>query len=201
MNSPARFFAFCKKVQHSLTGNPNVPESLRALLQQYFDKMDPFEAIYHQSLDGGRSLIRDRERFTEEMIVLLDQIASVLESALILNPDALKTTGFTITQDRRNTTRVKLPMPIPMDFNVTNEAEPGRALGTASNFPGSLVCEVHINQKDPAFEGDWFHNAICPDAKKMAMQNIAAGNTFLRMRYQGPDGPGPWSGIVNLTIT
>ena len=89
----------------------------------------------------------------------------------------------------------------PLDFNVTNAGELGRALATASTFAGALVHEIHINQKDPSVEDDWFHKAIFPDSHNMVMESLAAGNTFFRMRHHGPDGPGPWSGVVSTTIS
>lgn len=201
LGSPARFLAFCKKVKHGLTDNSNLPDSITALRQQYFEKVDRLDTTYHLALDGGRSVIREREKLSEEIVVLLDQIASVLEAAFILNPDAFLTTGFTVTQERRSPNRVKLPLIAPPDFNVANAGEPGRALASASSFPGALVHEIHINQKDPSVEDDWFHKAIFPDSQNMVMESLAAGNTFFRMRHHGQDGPGPWSGVVSTTIS
>ena len=201
MLSPAKFLAFSKKVKHGLTDTPNLPDSIAALRQQYFEKVDSLETIYHAALDGGRSVIREREKLTQEIVGLLDQIASVLDATFILNPDVLLTTGFAVTQERRSTNREKLPMVAPLDFNVANAGERGRALATASSFPGALVYEVHINQKDPSVEDDWFHKAIFPDSQNMVMESIAAGNTFFRMRHHGQDGPGPWSGVVSTTIS
>ena len=168
LGSPAKFIAFSKKVKHGLTETPNLPDSMAALQQQFFEKVDSLETIYHQALDGGRSVIREREKLTQEIVVLLDQIASVLEAAFILNPDALLTTGFTVTQERRSSPhREKLPLVAPPDFNVVNAGEQGRALATASSFPGALVHEVHINQKNPSAEDDWFHKAIFPDCRNI----------------------------------
>jgi|GEM_PF-1794635 len=201
MRSPAKFLAFCKKVQHGLTDNPNLSESIAALRQQYFEKVDSLDTTYHLALDGGRSVIRERENLSQEIGVLLDQLASVLEAELILNPDALLTTGFTVTQERRSPNRVRLPLVAPPDLNVANAGERGRALATASTFPGAIVHEIHINLKDPSVEDDWFHKAIFPDSQNMVIESLAAGNTFFRMRHQGHDGPGPWSGVVSTTIT
>jgi hypothetical protein len=201
MRSPAKFFAFCKKVQHGLTDNPNLTDSIALLRQQFFEKVDSLETTYHLALDGGRTVIRERENLSQEIVVLLDQIASFLEASFILNPDALLTTGFEVTQERRSPNRVRLPLVAPSDLNVANAGEQGRALATASTFPGALVHEIHINQKDPSVEDDWFHKAIFPDSQKMAIENLPSGNTFFRMRHHGHDGPGPWSGVVSTTIT
>lgn len=201
MTSPTKFLAFNKKVKHSLTDNRNYPETATALLQQYFQRVDDYEKIYHLALDGSRTQIRERDRLREEIVVLLDQIASILEAAHILNPDALLTTGFTVTQERRSSNRVKLSLEAPPDFRVDNVGERGRAVATASSFTGAYNHEIHINQKDPAVEEDWFHKGIFPDSKTMQMENLPPGNTFFRMRHHGHDGPGPWSTVVSTTIT
>jgi len=134
-------------VKHGLTDTPNLPDSIAALRQQYFKKVDRSETTYHLALDGSRAMIREREKLSQELVVLLDQIASILEAAFILNPDALLTTGFTVTQERRSTNRVKLPLVAPLDFNVANAGEQGRALATASTFRGALVMRFTLTRK------------------------------------------------------
>ncbi len=200
-DSPTRFVIFCKKVQHCLTDNPNLPDSIDPLRQQFFEMVDLLDTTYHKALDGSHSLIREREKLCQAIVVLLDQMASMLEGAFILNPDALLTTGFTVTQERRSGKREKLPLVAPLDFHVANTGERGRALATASTLPDVLVHEIHINLKDPSIEEDWSHKAIFTDSQKMLMDSLAAGTTFFRMRHYGQGGPGPWSGIVSTTIT
>jgi hypothetical protein len=199
--SPAKFLALCRRIRYGLTDNHNLPESVFGLLQQYFDLMDLIESTYQLSLDGGRASIRQREKLSQEIVVLLDQIASLLEAAFILNPDALLTTGFTISQERRSSNRVKLPLAALTDFSVVNSSERYKALGSASPAPGTVVYEIHINLKDPSVEADWFHKAIFHDPQNMVMDDLAAGNICFRVRPHGPDGAGPWSGIVTTTIT
>jgi len=201
VRSPAKFLAFCKKVQYSLTDNLNLPDSMAPLRQQYFEKVGILDTTYHLALDGGHSVIREREKLRQEIVVLLDQIASFLEAAFILNPDALLTTGFAVTRERKSPNRVKLPLVAPLDFNVANAGERGRALAKACSSPGALLHEIHINLRDPSVDDDWSHKAIFPDSQNMVMESLAAGNTFFRMRHHGQDGPGPWSCVVTTTIT
>ena len=201
MSSPSQFLVFCKKVEHGLTDTPNLPDSMTALRQQYSEKVASFDRVFHLALDGSRSVIRERDKLSKEIVVLLDQMASILEAAFIQNPDALLTTGFTVTQERRSTNRVKLPLATPLDFNVANDGERGRAIAKASSSPGALVYEIHINLKDPSVENDWFHKSIFPVSQNMVMENLEAGNIFFRMRCHGQDGPGPWSAVVSTTIS
>lgn len=201
MRTPTKFLTFCKRVQHALTDNPNCPSSIDPLRQQYSEKVDNLNTTYHIALDGGRSVIREREKLSEEIVVLLDQLSAFLESAFVMNPDALLTTGFTVTQERRSAPRVRLPLAAPSDFTVTNSGDPGKALATGNTFPGALIREIHINRKDPSVEEDWLHKANFSDSQEMVMENLLPGNTFFRMRHFGQDGAGPWSAVVSTTIT
>ena len=202
---PTKFRARILDVRHGLTNNPNFPDSAWGsqvdVLGQCFEKIDRYDAAYRLADNGDRAMIRDRDKLAEEIIVLLDQIASFLEAVCVRNPDALFTTGFAISQERSPRSKTKLPLTASRDFMVVNMGEPGKALATASTVPGAFNHEIHVNMKDPSIEADWLHKAIFPDASHMLLENLEPGNTFLRMRHHGPNGPGPWSPTTNVTIT
>jgi len=201
MRSPAAFLSFCLKVKHALLTLAGLSEALAALVQQYCQKVDSWELLYHSALDGSHSQIRERDKHQGELILLLDQLASSLEAEYVMNPDALYSTGFNMAQDRRGHTRVKLALQAPANFQVVNLGEQGKGLATASDFPGAYNHEIHINLKNPAVEEDWLHKSIFHDCGSMQMENLPAGNVFFRMRHHGPEGPGPWSAVVTTTIT
>jgi hypothetical protein len=202
-STPAKFFSFCLKVKRSLTDNPNYPESiLGATRQQLFEKVDALAVSYGLASNGDRILIRERDRLIQEIVVILEEVAPLLEAASVRNTDALFTTGFTITQERRSHPRTpKLPLTSSTDFTVANSGETRRAVGSATPMPGAFNQEIQLNRKDPSVEEDWFHKAIFPDARNMVMDNLEPGNTFFRMRHHGQDGPGPWSAIMSATIS
>lgn len=201
--APAKFFSFCQKVRRCLTDNSNYPDPvLGAVRQQLFEKVDAFVVSYGLASNGDRILIRDRDKLIQEIKAILEEVASLLDAASVRNPDALLTTGFTITQERRAHSRLpKLPLTSPPDFTVVNMGETRRAIGSATAMTGALNNEIQLNRKDPSVEEDWFHIAIFPDAKNMVMDNLEPGHTFFRMRHHGQDGPGPWSAIMSATIS
>ena len=203
-SSPAKFLGFCKKVKLSLTDNQNYPDSMwgakTALRQSYFGQVDSLEVSGHLASNGDRLLIRDRDNLIAEIILTLDEIALFLESVSVRNPDALLSTGFSVTQERRSPNRTRLPLTAPTDFNVVNSAERGKAVGSANAMPGAYNHEIHINTRDPSLEGDWSHKAMFHELE-MLMESLVAGNTFFRMRHHGPDGPGPWSAVVSIMVT
>ncbi len=204
--SPTKFFSFCQGVKRCLMNNTNYPDPVWgghiSVRQQFFEQVDALAVSYGLASNGDRVLIRERDKLMQEMIVVLDEIASLLEAASIRNPDALLTTGFTITQERRTHTRPpKLPLTSPPDFTVVNAGDRGRAIGTATAMPGALNHEIQLNRKDPSLEEEWIHKAIFPDATSMVMDNLEPGNTFFRMRHHGQDGPGPWSAIMAANIS
>lgn len=203
--TPAKFHSLVLKVMHCLTDNLNYPDAIWgvnvAIRQLLFEKVIAYDVAYRLAGNGDRVLIRDRDKLMEEIIVILDEVASLLDAASIRNTDALFTTGFSVTQERRSHVRVKLPLTSPNDLNIINLGELGKALGTASTMPGAFNHEIQINRGDPSVEADWFHKSMFPDASSMNLDNLEPGNTFFRMRHHGADGPGPWSSIMSVTIT
>jgi len=202
---PFKALTFFGKVRRCLTGNENFLDSAwganTTTREQLFDGIDRYEAAYHLASNGDRLLVAARDKIKEEVVVMLDEVASHLEAVSARNPDALLTSGFNVIQERRSTSRTRLPLAASVDFNVTNEGPRGSATGFSSVIPGALVLEIHVNYQDPSVEKDWSHKAIFLDPAKMAMTDLNAGNTFFRMRPYGPDGAGPWSAVVSTFIT
>ncbi|WP_224982576.1 hypothetical protein [Geomonas agri] len=202
---PKEFLAFSQKVQLSLIGNKNYPDSVwggnAALLQKIVELVTALVTAYRLASNGDRLLIRERDKLIEEVIALLDEMASFLEAVSMRNPDALYTTGFNIAQERRSFRRAKVALTASADFTVTNSGEPRKAMASASPVHGAYNYEIHINTKDPAVESDWFHKSMFPDARNMVLDNLDPVNTFFRMRQHGPDGPGPWSSITSVLIS
>lgn len=204
-NSPSKFLPACKKVKQSLIDRKNFPDSWWGpnldLRDQFVEKVDALEVSCHLASDGSRSLIRERDKLIEEVMHMLDEIASLLDAGAVRNPDVLVNSGFTLAKERRSTNRRRLPLTASTDFLVVNLGEGGKAVATASPMSGAWNQEIHINTKDPSKEADWFHKAMFHDPSSMVMENLDKGNTFFRMRYHGPDGAGPWSATVSLFVT
>jgi hypothetical protein len=202
---PGKALPFFRKVVHGLTDNANFPDETwganTTSRQQLFDAVNRFEGAYHPALNGGKLEIAERDRIHEEVVVMLDEVASHLEAVAVRNPDALLSSGFNVVQERRKASRTKLPLASSVDFSVTNLGPQGEALGTSSAIPGSYNQEIHINYLDPSVEKNWLHKEIFPKAGEMFMTGINSGNVFFRMRSHGPNGAGPWSSVVCTFIT
>ena len=202
---PAKALTFFTKVKHCLTDNENFPDSTwganTTTRQQLFDGVDRYTTAFHLASNGDRLLVAARDKIKEEVVIMLDEVASHLEAVSTRNPDALLSSGFNVVQERRNTSRTRLPLAASVDFNVTNVGPRGIATGFSSNIPGSLVLEIHVNYQDPSVEQDWAHKQIFIDASEMVMTDLNSGNTFFRMRPYGPNGAGPWSAVVSTFIT
>lgn len=203
--APTRLEAMGQKVKRGLTNNTRFPQAFwqayDPLRRELFDCIDRYAAIYHIATDGAKSTIRERDRIGEELVGLLDEMASALETGATRDPEALYSTGFNISEERRSAPREKPRLVQPVDFMVLNSAEPNKAVGTASSMVGAVIQEIHINRGDPSIETDWLHKINCHDPNNMVMEGLQPGNTFFRMRYFGLEGAGPWSAIVSVTIT
>jgi hypothetical protein len=203
--SPGKALVFFGKVKRSLTDNENFPDSTwganTTTRQVLFDAIDRYVVGHHSASNGDRLQIAARDKIQEEIIVMLDEVASHLEAVSVRNPDALLSSGFNVVQERRSTSRTRLPLAASTDFSVTNAGPLGCAIGFSSDIPGAYNHEIHINYKDPSLEQDWSHKDIFPDPSEMIMNGLNSGNVFFRARPHGPNGPGPWSATVTLFIT
>ncbi|GFO58946.1 hypothetical protein GMST_12710 [Geomonas silvestris] len=203
--TPTPLLNFCLRVKRGLTDNTYISEAFWAmygpLRQRLFEATDRYEGGYQVATDGARSQIREREKLAEELVALLDEMASALESASFRDPAVLLSTGYDLTVERRSTPREKPPLGPPTDFRVENLAEPSKVLGTVSNMMSAIIQEIHINTQDPAVEAHWRHKGIYFDPANMVIEGLEPGNVFFRMRYLREDGPGPWSPIVTTPVT
>lgn len=203
--APTKLEALGQRVKRGLTNNTRFSQafwqSYDSLRRELFDCIDRYAAIYHIATDGAKSSIRERDKIGDELVSLFDEMASALETGAARDPEALYSTGFNISEERRNTPREKPRLVQPVDFMVVNSAEPNKAVGTASGMIGAVLQEIHINRGDPSNEAHWLHKMNCHDPNSMIMEGLDPGNTFFRMRYFGLEGPGPWSAVVSVTIT
>ena len=203
--SPSQALAFFNKVKRCLTDNVNFPDATwganTTTRQQLFDAIVRFEIAYHLAINGDRLLIAARDKIQEEVVVMLDEVASHLEAVSVRNPEGLLGSGFNVVQERRSTSRTRLPLAASFDFNVTNVGTRGTAIGNSSEIPGAFNLEIQINRQDPSKEADWSHKDLFPSPSEMTMTDLSTGNTFFRMRPHGPNGAGPWSAIVSTFIT
>lgn len=203
--SPGKAVTFFKKVEHGLTDNENFPESSwganTTTRAQYATAVERFDAVFTKALNGDRLWVAERNTIQEEIVVMLDEIASHLEAVSVRNPDALLTSGFNVIQERRSANRTRIPLSASTDFKVVNVDHRGRALGSSSPIAGAYNHEVHANYKDPSNEEDWIHKGIFADPAEMLITNVGTGNVYFRMRSHGPEGPGPWSTTVSTFIT
>jgi hypothetical protein len=203
--TPTRFLPTCQRIQQSLSSRQNYPDSWWGanitLRDQYCEKVDALVVSCHLASDGSKTQMRERDRLIDEVTQLLDEIASLLESGAVRNPELLLNSGFSLAKERRGPNRSKTPVTAPTDFQVVNLPELGMADASSSPMPGSWNQEIHVNTRDPLAEADWLHKGIFPSSRSMVISNLDKGNTFFRMRHHGPDGPGPWSATVSLLIT
>ena len=205
MNSALTALNLGKKVGTALTDKTIFPDTFwgvkLVLLLEFLAVLAQLEADYHAALNGGKREITARNNTWELFIKKLDAIALYLESECIETPDKLLASGFNLTQGRKNNGGKRSPMQVAKDFCVENMPEQGKARGSASQIKGAYNHELHYCRALPSIEASWMHKGMFMDITDMVMEGLEAGDLFFRMRSYGPDGAGPWSGIVTTTIT
>lgn len=109
--APTKFHAFNQKVRTSLADKTRIPESIwvanPSLLPAYLAASEKHDAVYHESMLGSKLVIAEREILQGQLIIYLDEIASLMEMAAVRSPDFLVASGFDLTKERRGHTRVK----------------------------------------------------------------------------------------------
>ena len=108
---PSKFHTINQRVRTSLADKTRIPEWIWAanttLLQSYLSASDKHDAVYHESMLGSKLVIAEREVLQIQLVIYLDEIASLLEMAAVRNPDILIASGFDLTKDRRSHSRAK----------------------------------------------------------------------------------------------
>lgn len=109
--APTKFHTFNQKVRISLADKTRLPEAIwganSTLLQSYFSVSDKHDAVYHESMLGSKLVIAEREVLQAQLVIYLDEIASLLEMAAVRTPDILIASGFDLTKERRGHHRAK----------------------------------------------------------------------------------------------
>jgi hypothetical protein len=108
---PGRFHGFNQNVRKNLADNQTIPESTwgtnTSLLTSYLTTSDKHDTVYHQALYRSVLEIAERDLLQAQLIIYLDEIASLLEAAAVRNPALLLSSGFDLTKERRSGTRAK----------------------------------------------------------------------------------------------
>ena len=109
--APTKFHGFNQRVRTALADKTRIPESIWAanatLLPSYLSAAEKHDAVYHESMLGSKLVIAEREVLQAQLLIHLDEIASLLEMAAVRTPDILIASGFDLTKERRGHPRAK----------------------------------------------------------------------------------------------
>ncbi len=105
------FHDFNQGVATALADKTRFPDSFWAahptVLDPYLAATAKHDAIYHESMHGSKLVIAERELLQAQLVINLDEIASILELAAVRNPEILLASRFTLHKDRRGHARAK----------------------------------------------------------------------------------------------
>jgi len=108
---PSKFHQFVSRVKTALADKTRIPDTIwganLALITAFFVAIDKHDYVYHESMHGSRIVIAEREMLQAQLVIYLDQIASLLEMVAVTNPDILLVSGFDTAKERRTHPRNK----------------------------------------------------------------------------------------------
>lgn len=107
--TPSKFHDLNQRVATSLADKTRFPDSIWAanpeLLTAYLVASAKHDSVYHESMLGSKVVIAEREVLQGQLVIQLDEIASLLEMSAVRNPDILIASGFDLTKDKRSSSR------------------------------------------------------------------------------------------------
>jgi hypothetical protein len=77
------------------------------LLPKYFATSEKHDAAYHEATYKCILDIAQRDLLQAQLIIYLDEIALLLETAALRDPEILLLSGFDLAKERRGRSRVK----------------------------------------------------------------------------------------------
>lgn len=109
---PTQFHQFNQRVATALGDKTRFSDAFwgsnAARLESYFATSDKHNAVYHESMLGSKVVIAEREVIQAQLVISLDEIASLLEIAALRTPDILVASGYDLGKERRGRSRAKL---------------------------------------------------------------------------------------------
>lgn len=195
-----------RRIEHGITDNPHLPEEgygeHTTKPKEFSTQVNKLETACIAATDRAISAVTAAKNEWGRTSSMMDEIALHVEAVGLRDPEALTTSAFNLTKERKNFNKNKEVVLAPsVDFRVVNTGEVGKAIGMSSKIDGAFNNEMQATQLDPYKESSWIHKGIHVDPSQMVMENLDLGNTFFRMRAHGPNGPGPFSAIVSVLIT
>ena len=112
--APAKFHTLNQRIKTALTDNPAIPDSTWggniALLTSFMTQSGKYDEVYHRAAYGSRLDIAERDVLQAALVILMDEMASLLDAASIRKPEILLSCGFDLTKERRTGARSKMPL-------------------------------------------------------------------------------------------
>ncbi|MBU5636194.1 hypothetical protein KOM00_05560 [Geomonas sp. Red69] len=126
---PTKFHEFNQGVVSSLADKTRFPDSFwgvhPTLVEYYLAASAKHDAVYHESMLGSRVVIAERELLQAQLVLNLDEVASILEMAAVRNPEILLASGFTLAKEKRGRARTKAANAALSAARAAKEGEEG----------------------------------------------------------------------------
>lgn len=106
---PKKFHGFNQQIVKSVKDTGKLSESTWAsnpeLVQNYLSTSEKHDAVYHEATYGHKLSMSERDILQAQLIVYLDEMALILETAALHNPGILVCSGFETAKERRSSNR------------------------------------------------------------------------------------------------
>jgi hypothetical protein len=156
--------------------------------------------------DRGDALLKEQRQAARELAELDMDAAICYQRTIAINrkdPTILQTLQLPLKENQPKSSRRGSPQHTEIHLEVKHlKGEPGAIVIVGSHVRNGGPYLINLCKGEPTSEEDWYnpggHYNSCG---KIIIRNLESANRYyVRMRTDGPEGPGQWSQPVSIVV-
>ncbi len=162
-----------------------------------------YRDAYHAALTHDSQKIAARNAARQGVTEMLRRVAVYVEFRANGNLAMLGSTGFTLRQGQSRGGSGAVPPGPLADVRGLPTEHRGRIELRASRSEGAMAYEVQTAPTDPSSTNGstaWSHAQTVFSVQRVAVEGLAPGFVWVRMRGANPSGYGPWTSPVRVLV-
>lgn len=163
-----------------------------------------YRDAYHAALTHDTQKIAARNAARQVFTDMLRRVAAYVEFQANGNVAMLGSTGFALRQEAARSSSAAAVPPGPLvDLRGLPTEHRGRIELRAGKAEGAQAYEVQTASTDPSSANGstaWAHAQTVFSVQRVALEGLAPGFVWVRMRAANPSGYGPWTSPVRVLV-
>lgn len=160
-------------------------------------------AAVNAAVNFDRQKIAERDLLKEKAATMLTFNAQycVMVAFTENRPDLLGMCGHEFKKRTRSVSTSSAVLHTTPVLSVSHGPVSGTVLVSSTKVKGAVMGELQVSTQDPQTEESWMGSGLHTNLKHLELKNLEVPKKhFLRLRYHGRDGVGPWSATVSIIV-